>query len=148
MAPSGASTRTTRSRIAEAKPASSSTVSPRIRSAHEQRRQLGRRSLAIHDRAHRLACLVEVERPALDDRREGGSDVVAHRAAPALGHPRRRERAARIVEDGRLTLTREPEEVGEQVRALGREHALGVELDALEGQRNVANAHDHPVDLG
>ena len=34
------------------------------------------------------------------------------------------------------------------MRALRREDALRVELDALEREGHVADAHDHPIDLG
>ena len=132
--------------------------------AHEQRRELRRRRLAVHDLAHREARLVDGQRPPVDDRRERRADLLAHRATSSgassargrrgqrvtggLGrhrHAPRRERPGRRIEPRRLALPGEPEEVREQVRAVGREHALGVELDALDRQRAVAEAHDDAV---
>ena len=86
----------------------------------------------------------------VDDRRDRGPDQLAHRAASAASSPShrrvelpsgasdaaRRERSRRRVEPPRLPLPGEPEEVGEQVRPVGREHGLRVELDALDGQES------------
>ena len=143
IAPSGASTRSTRSRIADANPASSSTVSPRIRRRDEQRRELGRRRLAVHHGAHREAGLVEVEGAALDDRspaRPGRGSLIA-RPRRSSAMPGGREGPARGIERRGLALAGLAQEVREEVRALRRQDALGVELDALERQRDVAQAH-------
>ena len=122
---------------------------------HEQRGELGRRRLAVHHRAHRGAGLVQRERAAVDDRRQRRAHEVAHRAASAgSAAPARQTRPARsrtspsdVVQAGRLALAGEAQEVGEQVRALRRQHGLRVELHALERQAHVADAHDDPVAL-
>ena len=118
--------------------------------AHQQGRQLGRRRLAVHHRAHRRARLVHRQRAALDDRGQGGAHDLAHRDRPladGFGQPGGRERPGPVVEQRGLPFAGLAQEVREQVRALRRQHALRVELDALERQRHVADAHDHPVDL-
>ena len=51
----------------------------------EERRQLGRRRLAIHHGAHRRAGLVHREDPAVDDRGERRPDLLAHGTVSASG---------------------------------------------------------------
>src|SRR6185312_9399434 len=41
-----------------------------------------------------------------------------------------------------------PQEIRQQVLAVGGEHRLGVELDALGGQLHVASAHHHVAEVG
>ena len=154
IVPSGASTRSTRSRIADANPASSSTVSPRIRSATSSAASCA--GVASPSMTAPIASRASssVRRPALDARRQRRANCLAHRL-PSGGrrrrqpsgsaHPGRRERAGHGVQPRRLALARLAQEVREQVRALRRQHALGMELDALERQRRVAEAHHDPV---
>ena len=164
IVPSGASTRTTRSRIADAKPASSSTVSPRIRRPMSRAASCdGVASPSITAPIARRASSIESVRPSTiaasaartwsligRPRRRvvaAAAGRVGHRppSSSPFGHPARREGAGRVVEARGLPLPGEPEEVREQVRAVRREHGLGVELDALDGQRAVAEAHDDAV---
>ena len=79
--------------------------------------------------------------------------IVAHRRPPVRSptgsaEPGRGERArSRSSSRDASPFAGLAQEVREQVRALRRQHRLRVELDALERQRDVADAHDHPVDL-
>ena len=134
IVPAGASTRTTRSRIAVAKPASSSTVSPRIRrpissaascegvaspsiTAPIARRASSMDSVlpsTIAATAARTSSLIGRPRSSV------GAGSRGRPSAPpvgGLGHAPRRERAGRRIEQRRLPLPGEAEEVGEQVRA-------------------------------
>ena len=52
-----------------------------------------------------------------------------------LGQAGGRERAGRGVQPGRLALAGPAQEVGQDARAVRRQHRLGMELDALERQR-------------
>ena len=163
IVPAGASTRTTRSRIAPAKPASSSVVSPRIRSATRSAASwagvaspsmtepiAARASSMVSVRpsttaasAARTVSLIGRPRPgsARIDRQLG---VGIGRFAEAPG----RERPGDVVETAALPFAGEPQEVRQEMRSLRGEHRLGVELDALERQRHVSETHDHPVLLG
>ena len=101
------------------------------------------------------------QRPPVDDRRQRRRGRARSSGGPARGGRRtasgaasspasvRHARASRTTRSPRPGGTPPPpgeaEEVGEQVRAVGREHGLGVELDALDRQRPVAQAHDHAV---
>ncbi len=134
--PSGASTRTTRSRIAVAKPGQLVDGLAAHPETHEQRRELRRRRLAVHDLAHRQARVVEAQRAALDDGGQGGRG----RGRSSDGLPARLGQAAVANEPvaasrrARLPFPGLAQEVRQQVRALRREDALGVELHALERQ--------------
>ena len=165
IAPSGAVTRRTRSRIAAAKPASSSIVSPRIRSAtrsaaswagvaspsitapiaaRASSRDSVRPSTTAASAARTTSLMAVAAAPAPA---ASGAESTVRRRSSGQDHARRRERARRRIEPPGLALAGLAQEVGEQVRALRRQHRFGVELDALERQARVAEAHDDPVDL-
>ena len=116
---------------------------------HQQGGQLGRRRLAVHHRAHRPVRLVHRQRAAVDDRVERGADQVAHRtpSPTASASPAVANEPDRVVQPRGLAFPGLAQEVREQVRALRGQDGFGVELDALERQRDVADAHDDPVDL-
>ena len=144
--PSGASTRTTRSRMAVANPASSSTVSPRIRrpiSSAASWAGVASPSMTAPI-ARRASSRVSVPPSTMVARAARTCSLMAPsaRRRPAVANEPRRG-----VEQRGLPFPGLAQEVREQVRALRGEHALGVELDALDRQRDVADAHDHPVDL-
>ena len=114
--------------------------------AHQQRRELGRRRLAVHHRAHRAVRLGHRQRAAVDDRVERGADQVAHgttrSAIPDVANDpvRSSSRDASPSPAWRRKFAR-------RCGPCGVSTDFGVELDALERQRDVADAHDHPVDL-
>ena len=164
IAPSGASTCVTRSRIALAKPASSSTVSPRIRRPMSSAASCdgvaspsitspiaSRASSIVSVRPSTIAASASRTRWLIGRPRGAPRRARRRRRSRRVGglgrhrHPARRERARRRVEPRGLALPGEPEEVREQVRAVGREDALRVELDALDRERAVAEPHDDAV---
>ena len=119
--------------------------------AHQQRRELGGRRLAVHHRAHRQARLVEGQRAALDDRRQGGADVRRSWgvASPSTA-PRDRPVANEPVAASRRDASPSPacrRKFASRCGPSGVSTTLGMELDALHRQRDVADAHDDPVDL-
>ena len=149
MAPAGASTWTTRSRIAVANPASSSMVSPRIRSPISIAASWAAVASPSMTAPIARRGVLHRERAALDDRHQRRADLVAHRppapaasAIPAVANePETASSATGLPFPGLA------QEVGQQMRPLRGQDALGVELDALERQRRVADAHDDAVDL-
>ena len=97
--------------------------------------------------------------PPIDDRGQRGADQLAHRTRPDAAHG---DGSRGVGSSARPAVANEPlaassrdaspspawrRKFGEQMRALRREHGLGVELDALERQRDVADAHHDAVDL-
>ena len=122
IAPSGASTRTTRSRIARGEAGQLVDGLAAHPQAHQQGRQLGRRRLAVHDRAHRR----RAPRPSTACRRRRSwrarpgparsSDALRR---PASASPAVANEPDRVVEPRRLAFAGQAQEVREQVRALG-----------------------------
>src|SRR5215217_1432827 len=112
--PSPASTLTERSRSTAASPAISPTVSPFVRSA-------------IRNAAAWAS--------------EAFPSTISARTRDASSGARSSPLATRSIASVRTLFG--IEEVAEQLFAVRREHGLGVELHALEGQLAVAQAHDH-----
>ena len=170
IVPGGASTRTTRSRIAPAKPGQLVGGLAAHPERDEEGGQLGGGRLAVHDRAHRAARLVDRQGPAVDDRGERGPDRVAHRTAVPvgvagstvgsslridgpgvvgrLGHPAVANEPATSSSRAASPSPARRRKLARRCGPSGVRTDFGVELDALERQRHVAEAHDHPVLLG
>src|SRR6266850_4993552 len=112
IAPSATATRTACARIADANPAISSDVSPRIWSA-----------------ASSAPSCAGVASPAI-------TDVIVASASRRVS-----ERPPATMPSASRAST----EVLQHAHPVGGEHGLRVELDGLEGKRNVPEAHDHAV---
>src|SRR5271165_5982358 len=132
-------TRTASSRIVRARPASSWTVSPFVRSA------IRKPAIWVSEAS---PCMISEStsevRCALRSRPEASSSIAPVRISLGIARPFSRLPAAR---DGPLGSGGHPaggEEVAEQLAALFGEHGLGVELHPLGGQHAVAQAHQDP----
>src|SRR4051812_34363245 len=106
------STRTASSRIVRARPTSSSTVSPLVRSAIRKAAVWGS---------------------------EASPDMTSRSTAAASSEERSKPDATRSIASVRIWLGKE---VLQELFALAGEHRLGVKLQALRGQLAVADAHD------
>ena len=144
MAPSGARTLTARSRMARAAPVISSMVSPRARSAHQQRADLRVGCAARHDQREGVGGFGLAEGLAWRHLAEDRAEIRKRRRAcergarghrPLLCGPRR----GAPLDAGKV------EEVDKQLMAVLRGDALGMELHAVHRIAFVLQAHDHAV---
>ena len=160
IAPSGASTRSTRSRMAEANPASSSTVSPRIRRATSIAASwAGVASPSITAPIASRASSTDSVRPStIEARAERTWSLIDRRPR----WPRRRAQPPRGSRSAMPAVANEPlaasssaaspspawrRKLASRWGPSGRQHALGVELHAFHRERRVAQAHHDPIRL-